>query len=227
MPTPDQLPFQFPEARLSFDDLCKTPANQPAISAIRDVDHWSGPAFCLIGPARSGLSTLAVAWAAERVGHYIDLSEDQPGALPCPQDLAGEAVVVDRADLCRQDDWLLTVYSSVQRLGGRLLLTGRTGPADWGLNSVDLASRLRSAPMARLGPPDEALMRARLHRAAARAALSLPPAVESYLMVRLGLNYDAIEDAVARLAGSAGGRQALTVPMARAVLEAAAGGCAE
>lgn len=219
MSTSSQLPLRFPEAPLGFDGLCITPANAQIIAAIKRTGAWSAPVFCLTGTAGAGLTTLAIAWAADCGGLFVDLSGD--GAdLPRPSEIGGEFVALDRADLCRQEDWLLTLFSASQRLGGRVLMTARTPPSDWGLQSGDLVSRLRSAPIASLGLPDEPLMRARLHRAAARSALSLPPAVEAYLIIRLGLSYEAIEETVTRLAGAAGGRRALTVPMARAVLDA-------
>lgn len=214
-----QLPLSFPETLLDFDAMEQTPANARIISALRDVERWTQPALLLVGSEKSGLTTLAAAWAAEQHGLYLDATSEQDFSNLFPDDVVGESVAIDNAESIADESWLLNELSSINRVGGRLLLTANRPPSEWTLNSPDLRSRLLAIPIVDLGPPDDALMRARLRRAMSRFGVNLPVQVEDYLVVRLGLSYTAIEDTVKILAGAAGGRRALTVPLARNALE--------
>lgn len=219
MSDPRQLPLTFPEEALSFEDMALTAANRGAVAAARRVEHWPYPTFCVVGPQRSGLTTLAKAWAAQYEAAELDpdlAAIADPAGL---EQIAQGYAVIDRADCVTDEKRLLALISAVERLNGRLLCTAITSPSEWRTSfSADLMSRLKSAPIARIDHPDEDMMRARLRRAAARSVLTLSKNVEDYLVLRLGLSYLAIEDTVQRLAGAAGSR-ALTVPLARDVLE--------
>ncbi len=217
MPVPGQIPLRFPEQSLDFDELAITSSNRAAIAAVRRVGHWPHHAFCLIGPAQSGLSTIARAWARECGGRYLTPATFRKLNVAETETLAGGALAIDRADMVNPAEALLTTISAVERLGGKLLLTARHAPAQWPASSPDLMSRLKAAPIAGLAAPDEALMRARRKRACARAYLNLPYALEDYLVIRLGLSFENIEEAITRLDGAAAER-ALSVPLVREVL---------
>ena len=217
MPKPGQIPLPFPDRSLSFAEMTITDANRAAIAAVRRLERWPYHVFCLVGPGRSGLSTLALAWAHDcqwQVFSAQDLDQIDASLI---EDMASGNIAIDRADLVEAQGKLLHLVSSAERLASRVLMTASRSPAHWLMTSRDLASRLRSAPIAELGPPDEPLMRARLRRAFARQFLQLPQALEDYLVVRLGLRFSEIEDTVSLLSGAAVGR-AVTVPLAREVL---------
>lgn len=218
MVKPGQIPIRFPERSLAFNEMAITPSNRSAIAAVRRVAHWPYHVFCLIGPKQSGLSTIATAWARECQGQYLTAPAfaELDGAKI--EQLASASLAIDRADLINREDTLLSTISAVGRLGGHLLLTARQAPIHWSSTSPDLTSRLKSAPIADLGAPDEPLMRARLQRACVRAYLTLPSAVEDYLVTRLGLSFEGIEDVITRLNGAASGR-AMSVHLAREVLQ--------
>ncbi len=212
-----QIPLRFPEQSLGFDEMALTGANRGVIASVRKTTHWPYHVFCLIGPAQSGLTTIARAWASEQGGVCVSAKVFSELTRAEAEGLCSKALAIDRADQVPPEALLLDAISAVGRLSGRLLLTAPTAPAQWQSSSRDLASRLRSAPIADLGGPDEALMRARIRRGCARAYLVLPKPVEDYLVIRLGLNFAGIEDAVLRLDGAAAGRP-LSVPMVREVL---------
>jgi hypothetical protein len=54
---PDQMSFAFPAGPLRFGQLVVTPANQAAVSIVRQPDKWPTPVFCVTGPQRCGLTT--------------------------------------------------------------------------------------------------------------------------------------------------------------------------
>ncbi|MDJ0920687.1 MAG: hypothetical protein QNI84_06135 [Henriciella sp.] len=219
MSDPRQLPLTFPENQLGFDDMALTAANRGAVAAARRVDHWPYSTFCVVGPERSGLTTLVKAWVAHFEGVLLDPDLEAVGDAARLEQIAAGYVAIDRSDLVSDERRLLALVSAVERLNGRLLCSATTSPAEWRTSlSPDLMSRLKSAPIARIEEPDEDMMRERLRRAAARSMLTLTKNVEDYLVLRLGLSYLAIEDTVQRLAGATGSR-ALTVPLAKEVLE--------
>lgn len=217
MPPSRQIPLPFPEASLSFDEMAITSANRAICAAIRNPDRWPYHAFCLIGPAGSGITSLARAWAAERGVRYFDADEITKLDLPEIEALAETDIVIDNVDRLKDAETLLLLLSSVQRHNKHVLLTGHTAPTQWPFRSPDLMSRLQAAPLAQLPPPDEELMRARLSRAFSRSMLAPPKTVEDYLVTRLGLDYSQIEEVAERLAGASGDRP-LTVPLAREIL---------
>lgn len=218
MPPSRQIPLQFPETSLSFDDMAITGANRAICGAIRNVERWPYHAFCLFGPAGSGVSTLARAWARERNADYVtghDLSKASDKDLEA---FSQTDTVIDDVDQLGRADRLLILLSAIKRNGNRVLLASHSAPASWQFQSPDLKSRLHAAPLAEIPAPDEELMRARLKRAFSRSALKLPETVEDYLVTRLGLDYSLIEHSVEILAGASGERP-LTIPLAREILE--------
>jgi chromosomal replication initiation ATPase DnaA len=217
MTAPRQIPIKFPEDELNFDNLAITDSNRAVISAVRRCQHWPYHVFCLVGPALSGLTTIAKAWAAEQAGVYITgsdyelLSNDQIAGI------SERNIAIDRPDMIEDMSKLLFGISASKRHNARLLLTTTRAPSLWTHQSKDLESRLKSAPIAQLPAPDEPLLRARLQRACKRAYLSLPETVEDYLVTRLGLDYSRIEETVEALASLAVDRP-VTIPLVREVL---------
>lgn len=218
MPPSRQIPIQFPEASLGFDEMSITAANRAVCAAIRNTERWPYHAFCLIGAAGSGVTTLARAWAQERSAQYLTGAELSGLNDKDLERLSQSDLVIDDVDQMTQADRLLFLLSAVKRNGTRILLASHRAPAAWQFQSPDLNSRLHAAPLGEIPAPDEDLMRARLKRAFARTALKLPKPVEDYLVTRLGLDYSLIEHSVEILAGASGERP-LTIPLAREILE--------
>lgn len=218
MKTPRQIPIKFPEPELGLKDFILTQANRGPVEAALKPDLWPYHVFCLIGPRGSGLSTLCQIWAHECDGLRLTAKELDKMKPSQAADLSSGRVVVDEADAVKNEQALLLLISAVDRLGGRLLLTGHNPPSQWRSATSDLASRLKAAPLAQIGPPDEAMMRARLQAVAKAQYLHMPEAVEDYLLIRIGLRYDLVGQVIDALAGAVGGRE-LTVPVAREILE--------
>lgn len=218
MPPSRQIPIQFPEASLGFDDMAITAANRAVCAAIRNTDRWPYHAFCLIGAVGSGVTTLAKAWAQERGAKYLDGAQLSGLSDKALEALSQADIVIDDVDQVKKAERLLILLSAIKRNGNRILLASHSAPASWQVQSPDLNSRLHAAPLAEIPAPDEELMRARLKRAFARSVLKLPKPVEDYLVTRLGLDYSLIEHSVEILAGASGERP-LTIPLAREILE--------
>ena len=217
MPPSRQIPIQFPEARLSFEDMAVTDANRAVCAAIRKPERWPYHAFCLIGAAGSGLTTMAKAWAEERNAHYFSGDEFSKLGISEIEAITATDVAIDDVEMLSNAETLLLSLSGIKRHDTRILLAAHTVPGQWRIQSPDLRSRLQGAPLAELPAPDEDLMRARLKRAFARSYLDLPKTVEDYLVTRIGLDYSLIEHSAEVLAGASGDRP-LTIPLAREIL---------
>ncbi len=218
MNRPKQMTFRFPEPELGFEELAITDCNRGVVAAIQRPEHWPRNIFCLIGQSRSGLTTLALAWAKRFDGNYINGSDGADLSLLPVDHRHASLVAIDRADLLKDKQHLLSLITQVSASDGRLLLTSASPPSQWLIQMPDLASRLRAAPLGELRDPDEAMMRIRLKKAAASLFINITPNVEEYLVTRLGLSYAALEDMIETISGGMSGRE-LTVPLVREILE--------
>jgi chromosomal replication initiation ATPase DnaA len=82
---------------------------------------------------------------------------------------------------------------------GRLLITARRPPRDWGLHLPDLLSRMQATAIARLDPPDDALLAAVLVKLFTDRQIAVPPTLIPYLIARMERSIAAARDLVAQL----------------------------
>ncbi len=211
----------FPAEALSFGTIKTSPSNQTAVTILRNWRDWPTPVLCLAGAPKAGKTTLARAWASEVSAEIMlpeqfdRLSHDDVKAF------ANGMLAIDDADAITNEDNLLSLINLAASSGGCALLTARSTPAGWRVSSADLGSRLRSMPLAEIGPPDEDMLRGRLEAAGRRRFMKFSDDLLDYLTVRLGRSYAGLEDYVTRLSETVGTQnRAPTVPLARDVLEA-------
>ena len=218
---PDQLSFGFPAPGLGFSDLVMSPVNETAVRIVQRPENWPTPVLCLVGPPKAGLTTIAHAWARQFGGDVFDA---QPFAGLKARDVEARAATytaIDGADRVPAGDRMLSLINLVSAGSGRLLLTANRAPPSWQAPSQDLKSRLNSMPVAEIYPPDEAMMLGRLKAAAVRHFLKLEPDVLKYLVPRLDLTYEAIEQFAERLSdGVTDLGRAPSVPLVKEVLDA-------
>ena len=96
-----------------------------------------------------------------------------------------------------------------------MLIASETDPAHWNVALPDLASRLKALPVARLDPPDDALLRGVLVKLFADRQLAVEEPVISYLMLRMPRSLDAARALVAEIDRLALVEQAPRHPRAR------------
>ena len=211
---------------LEADDFLVAPSNGDAVAWLEPGRSWPGPALVLSGPVGSGKSHLARVWAARTgavlVGREALVVADVADLLPSGRSVA---VAVDGADAVAGDALgeraLLHLFNLVAEGGGRLLLTGTTAAAGWGLRLPDLASRLRAAPSVALGPPGDDLLAAMLVKLLADRQLQPPTEVVAYLVPRMERSGAAVQRLAAELDLAAlAAHRPITLPLARTVLAA-------
>ena len=194
-----QLTLELPhEPSYARDDFLSAPANSEALAAVEAWPQWPGGMLILTGPAGAGKSHLGAIWA-ERAGAMAT----RGGALAAADLVAlGEAaaLLVDDADhVGGAETELFHLVNMARERGAFLLLTALGAPDAWGLAKADLRSRLRLAPLATLGHPDEALARAVLIKLFSDRQLTVEPAVVDYIALRIERSLDAARAVVAAL----------------------------
>ncbi len=182
-------------------DFFVSPANAEALAAIDGWRDWPGGMLLLVGPEGAGKTHLARIWA-EAAG--ADLVAGADLAEPAVPDLAAlDALVVEHADEVAGDPAreaaLFHLYNLGRERGLALLLTARTPPRDWGLSLADLESRMQSLALARLAPPDDALLSAVLLKLFADRQVQVTPTLVPFLVARMERSIAAARRIVAEL----------------------------
>ncbi len=223
---PRQLAFDLPvRPALGREAFVVSPANAEALAAIEAWETWPGRRHLLLGPEGAGKTHLAHVWAGLAAARIVDGKALTRDAVP---DLAASpAIAVEDADRGTDETALFHLLNLAQSDDTALLLTATCRPAEWGLALPDLSSRVAAMPVARLEPPDDALLAALLVKQFEDRQLTVQPALVAYLVARIERSFDAARRVVAELdAAALAERRPITTHLARAVLDKTRNGSA-
>jgi chromosomal replication initiation ATPase DnaA len=152
----------------------------------------------VVGPEGAGKSHLGAIWARAASAITLDgeaLNEQSVEA--CAQACA---VVIEDADRAvKAETHFFHVMNTILENDLWLLLTSRAAPDAWGLETPDLLSRLRLAPVARLAAPDVELTEAVLFKLFSDRQLQVEPHVAAYIALRIERSLGAARKIVAIL----------------------------
>ncbi len=200
------------------DDFLPAPCNEAALAMIEAWPNWPDMVLFLLGPPGAGKTHLATIWA-ERAGAAIIEAKDLASAdLPS---LARSALVIDDADrIGEAEAALFHLLNMAREQRINLVFTARVRPELWGLKTADLLSRLRLAPAAELGAPDEALLKAVLVKLFCDRQIIVDASVIDTLALHIDRSLDLARRLVAVLdrEALAGGRK-VTRAMVRELLD--------
>lgn len=215
-----QLVLDLPlRAALGREDFLVTPSNAAAVAMIDRYPDWPHHGVVLVGDAGSGKSHLLEVWrqaSGARLIAAAQLSIETPDRL-----LDEGALAIDNAPGADLDERaLFHLLNLALQTGGHVLIASDSDPAQWKVKLPDLASRLKALAVARLDPPDDALLRGVLVKHFADRQLSVEESVISYLMLRMPRSLAAARAVVAELDGLAlAGKTAVTRGLAARVLQ--------
>ncbi len=197
-----QLTLDLPlRPALGRDDFFVSTANAGALAQIDGWCDWAFGKLILTGPEGAGKTHLAHVWAdmtGARLVAAADLDAKSLEALAF-----APAVVVEDADSVAghpaREEALFHLHNALLQTGAPLLLTAREAPSRWGMDLPDLASRMGQAGIARLDPPDDALLQAVMMKRAVDRQLALTPAILGFAAPRLERSFAAADAFIARV----------------------------
>ena len=192
------LPLEWP-ADPRDDDFLVTESNARAAHVLEHWAAWPVATAILAGPRKSGRSLLARIFVAKTGGAMIDDADARPEAE------------------------LFHAWNRAQATRRPLVLVADHAPPEWSVRLPDLRSRLGASPVARIGPPDDALVEALLRRQFGRRGLDARDELIQWLGARIERSHIAVMRTVDVLDQEVlERRRRLTVPLARRVLTDAA-----
>jgi chromosomal replication initiation ATPase DnaA len=194
-----QLTFRWPHSTsFAREDFLSAPSNREALKAIELWPNWAGRMLVLVGPEGAGKSHLGAIWA-HAAGAIATPGEalSEESVQACAQ---ASAILIEDADRAVQAEASFFHLMNTALQGDiSVLLTSRAAPDAWGLKTLDLLSRLRLAPVARLGAPDVELTEAVLFKLFSDRQLQVEPHVVAYIALRIERSLGAAREIVAQL----------------------------
>ncbi|HTH16351.1 MAG TPA: DnaA/Hda family protein, partial [Magnetospirillum sp.] len=207
---------------LGRDDFLVAPCNAEAVAWLERWPDWPSHALAVFGPPGSGKSHLLAAFALHHgEGQVATVAAPELTAEMVPDLLArAQVVVVEDLDRLADETALFHLWNLAKETGRWLLLAGRAAPARLKVRLPDLRSRLSATPAVGIGTPDESLLAALLVKQFADRQLRVGEDVVAYILSRMDRSFAAARNVVEALdQASLAERRAITVPLARAVLE--------
>jgi len=197
--TPRQLPLDLPiETRLEVEDFVISSSNEVAYQFIGKWPVWPDRVLLLTGPEASGKSHLAAVWASKSRAWIEKASDIKLDRVP--HLVSSGALVIEDCDRSGLDEHaLFHLINAARERGTYLLLTARTGPNEWGLQTKDLLSRLRLAPEVKIDGPDDALLKAVLFKLFIDRQLVIDTTIITFIQSRIERSIAAARDFVERL----------------------------
>ncbi len=218
----DQIPLELGfEPAQEQEDFLISDCNSAAYRAITEWTDWPDGRLALTGSAGSGKTHLTSIWGQRTCGvtlPVIDLTEKLLQKL-----FLERAVAVEDIDCLaglppsarRQSETaLLHLFNFAGAEGMSLLLTGRSAPAHWRIDTPDLASRLSAMAHIAIGPPDDILLSSVLIKLFQDRQLEVGHEVIQYMLLRMERSFAEAErlvEAVDRKALAE--RRAVTRPL--------------
>ncbi|MGE5476199.1 MAG: HdaA/DnaA family protein [Bacteroidales bacterium] len=207
---------------LGRDDFLVAPCNAEAVAWLERWPDWPAHALAVFGPAGSGKSHLLAAFASHHgLGQVVSTMAGALTVDAVPKLVVHASVVmVDDLDHLADETALFHLWNLTKETGRWLVLAGRAAPARQEVCLPDLRSRLSATPAVGIGAPDDALLAAILVKQFADRQLRVGEDVVAYVLGRMERSFAAARQVVEALdTASLARRRAITVPLARAVLE--------
>ena len=169
--------------------------------------EWPGNALIVRGEHGSGKTHLAHIW------------QQKTGAIFLPPDsgeLPATAIIIDGLEHWHDETALFHLYNHAKLHSIPLLITTSNIPQP---ALPDLASRLKSLPVAEILPPDDALLTAVLIKQLGDRQLKISPDAIAYMLPRLPRSFENLASLVATLDNaSLEENRTLSIPFIRSYL---------
>lgn len=198
----EQLTFDLPvREALQREAFFVSPSNAIALATLDRADMWPNNKLVLTGPRGSGKTHMAHVWAVDCNAVIIGVDELADADIPMLASL--KHVVVEDADCIATlkdptatEAALFHLHNLTLAEGGHLLVTASTPPNQWTLSLPDLASRMQGTSVAKIDPPDDALLSAMLLKQFDDRQLAISYPLIPYLVKRMERSTDNVRSIV-------------------------------
>jgi chromosomal replication initiation ATPase DnaA len=196
---PGQLVFDLAsDPCFGLEDFLVSASNETAYRIIQSWPAWPARILLITGPRGAGKSHLAAIWAKRTKAQCQNAAALAETDLPALA--AGGAVVIEDAErVGAAETALFHLLNLASEEAAFTVLTARGWPSGWGIRIPDLLSRLRQAPVAEMGEPDDALVRAVLVKLFQDRQLTVDTSVVEYVALHTERSLDAARALVAEL----------------------------
>lgn len=218
-----QIAFTFdPRPALGGDDFLVAPSNAAAVQWVDRWPDWPGPVVVIVAPTGAGKTHLAHVFQAQTGARMIRVEDlntlRADGVLK-----NATALILENAEAsiaAGLDEELLHLYNLAKEDDIKILMTAERPPARWGTALKDLSSRLKTAPVAEIDPPDDALLTALIVKQFADRQLSIEQDVLTYMLARMDRSFATVRTLIRAIDERAlAQKRAITIPLVRQVLE--------
>jgi chromosomal replication initiation ATPase DnaA len=208
------------------EDFLVANSNQDAVAWIDSWPEWPAPVLILYGPVASGKSHLASVWKEKCDGVFInteDLCRKSADELANGEGREGRHLVLDHVDPWFGDraaeTTLFHLYNIMKEQKRTMLMTTRMTPFQVNFAIMDLASRLRAAPVASIKSPDDTLLSTVLVKLFKDRQIDIGHEVLSYAVPRMERSFSAAHDLVSKADELAlSEKRPVSVPIVRRIL---------
>lgn len=169
------LPLDWSAGGMNDGPFIVGPSNEDAVRYLHHVASWPVRSAVLVGPRGSGRSSMGRIFTRETGGRVID----------GPKSISEED--------------MFHAWNAAQSSGSSLLVIAENAPTEWGIMLPDLASRMASVPVLRIGEPDEDLAHDLIEALFAQRGMVIAPEIVAYIVPRMERTYAVIHRIVAAL----------------------------
>ncbi len=212
MKTFPQFPLQFPlQDSWKKEDFLVAPCNKDAFDMITQEPLGPQAALWLIGEKGSGKTHLAHLFSETLIPAERLPQEEVPS-------FAGKKVVIEDIAADKTDEIaLFHLYNLLKETKGQLLLTAREKIS---FRLPDLDSRLKAAPVVKIGLPDDVLVASLFLKMFYDRHIAVSGEAVNYLVTHTDRSFDAIRRTVAQLDNlSLSAKQKITIPLIKKLYE--------
>ncbi len=218
-----QIAFNFdPRPALGGDDFLVAPSNAAAVQWVERWPNWPGPVVVIVAPSGAGKTHLAHVFQAQTGARMVSVNDLRTHRA--------DGVLKDAPALILEDtdayigeglgEELLHLYNLAGEDNIKILMTAECPPARWQIALKDLSSRLKTAPVAEIQPPDDALLTALIVKQFADRQVSVDQDVLTYMLARMDRSFLAVRTLIRAIDERAlAQKRAITIPLVRQVLE--------
>ena len=191
-------------------------SNSEAYSVINKWPNWPLNLLLLYGPKSCGKTHLAKIWQEKAKANFLNAEQIYKNQYDLKKNY-----IIDNIETIHDETALLHLFNLVkEQASGYLLMTASNNPNNIGIRLPDLRSRLNLVAEARIGDPDDDILRQMFVKQFTLRQIKVDIEVINYLISRIERSFESLYNIVDKLDKQAlEDRKSINIPLAKKVLE--------